>query len=49
MLFAAPWGLPDFDVERDLDALLALEAGCTTDDGLVLTWSQFLLVAEKPG
>jgi len=48
MLLVTPWTIPDFNVERDLDALLALEAGCTTDDGLVLTWSRFLLVAEKP-
>jgi SAM-dependent methyltransferase len=48
MLFAAPWEIPDFDVERDLEALLALEAECSTEEGLVLTWSRFLLVAEKP-
>lgn len=48
MLLVTPWTIPDFDVERDLDALLALEAGCTTEDGLVLTWSRFLLVAKKP-
>jgi SAM-dependent methyltransferase len=48
MLLVAPWTIPDFTVERDLDALLALEERCTTADGLVMTWSRFLLIAEKP-
>jgi SAM-dependent methyltransferase len=43
-----PWRVPDFDLERDLDALLALEAERTTPAGLVLTDSRFLIVAEKP-
>lgn len=47
MLMAAPWEIPDFDVERDLDALLALEAACSTADGVVLTESRDLLIAEK--
>lgn len=49
MLLVTPWTIPDFDVERDLDALLTLEAKHSTGDGLVMTWSRFLLVAEKPG
>ncbi len=36
-LVAAPWTVPDLDIERDLDALLALEAALATTDGLVLT------------
>ncbi len=48
MLLITPWTIPDFDIDRDLDALLALEAECSTEDGLVMTWSRFLLVAEKP-
>ena len=48
MLLVTPWTIPDFDVERDIEALLALEAECSTEDGLVMTWSRFLLVAEKP-
>ena len=48
MLLLTPWTIPDFDVERDIDLLLALEADCSTDDGLVMTFSRFLLVAEKP-
>jgi SAM-dependent methyltransferase len=47
MLLVTPWTIPDFDVERDLEALLTLEAECSTGDGLVMTWSRFLLVAEK--
>ena len=47
MLLITPWTIPDFDIGRDLEALLALEAGCSTDDGLVMTWSRFIIVAEK--
>jgi SAM-dependent methyltransferase len=49
MLLITPWTIPDFDVERDLELLLSLEADCSTGDGLVLTWSRFLIVADKPG
>lgn len=48
MLTLTPWAIPEFDVERGIDALLALETDLKTDDGLVLTESRFLLVAEKP-
>jgi SAM-dependent methyltransferase len=48
MLAIAPWEIPDFDLERDLDALLALEADCRTEDGIVLTESRFLIMGEKP-
>lgn len=48
LLAVMPWWLPGFDLERDLDALLALEAACRTTDGLVLTESRFLIVGEKP-
>lgn len=47
MLAVTPWTVPGFDLERDLEALLALEAGCKTEDGLVLTESRFLIIAEK--
>ena len=47
MLLAAPWEVPDFGVERDIEALLALEEDCSTEDGLVMTWDRFLLIAEK--
>jgi hypothetical protein len=48
MLTLTPWTIPEFGVERDIDALLALEADLMTEDGLVLTESRYLLVAEKP-
>ena len=47
MLTAVPWAVPGFDLERDLDALLALERTCTRDEGLVLTQSHFLIEAVK--
>ena len=47
MLMVTPWTVPNFDVERDLEALLALETERMTPDGLVLTESRFLIVAEK--
>jgi SAM-dependent methyltransferase len=47
MLLITPWTLPDFDVERDLEALLTLETDCSTPDGLVMTWSRFIIIAEK--
>jgi SAM-dependent methyltransferase len=47
MLLIAPWTIPDLDVEGDLETLLELERDCTTSDGLVMTFSRFLLVAEK--
>ncbi|OGO50977.1 MAG: hypothetical protein A2148_03065 [Chloroflexi bacterium RBG_16_68_14] len=47
LLGVAPW-VPDFSLERDGEALLALEAECLTGDGLVLTESRFVIVAEKP-
>lgn len=48
MLGVSPWLIPDFSLERDLDALLALEESCTQAAGLVLTESRFLLVASRP-
>ena len=49
MLLLAPWWLPDFRPERDVDALAALEDALRTDDGIVVTESRYLLVAEKGG
>jgi SAM-dependent methyltransferase len=48
MLAVAPWTIPDFDVERDIDALLALEQDCLTDEGLEVTEHRYLLTARKP-
>jgi SAM-dependent methyltransferase len=47
MLAVASWTIPDFDVERDIDALLALEQDCLTDDGFVVTNDRYLLTARK--
>lgn len=48
MLLTAPWYVPGFDIERDLDALIALEGDCSTADGLVLTDCRYLLTAHTP-
>jgi SAM-dependent methyltransferase len=48
MLLITPWTIPDLDVERDIDALLALERDRTTDHGLEMTWGRFLIAARQP-
>ena len=48
LLGIAPWEIPDFDpLGRDLSALLAAEEAFSTDQGIVLTESRFLLEAKK--
>ncbi len=47
-LVAAPWSLPDFDLEADLDALLAAEARLGSPQGIVLLDRRYLLEAYKP-
>lgn len=47
-LAVASWTIPGFSFERDLDALLELEAAHTTPVGLVLTRALYLLTAVKP-
>ena len=47
MLTAVPWAVPGFDVERDIDALLALERACSRAEGLVWTQSNFVIEAVK--
>ena len=47
ILLLAPWWLPDFRPARDVDTLAALEDALRTDDGIVVTESRYLLVAEK--
>ena len=49
MLGVSPWTLPDFDLVRDLDALVAFEAQCSDAEGVVVTESRFLITARKPG
>jgi hypothetical protein len=48
MMLVTPWEVPDFDPAREIDALLALEDALTTPDGIVLTLSRYLLIAEGP-
>ena len=47
MLTAAPWTIPDFDLERDLDALLALERSAKREEGIVFTESRYIIEAYK--
>lgn len=47
MLAVASWTIPDFDVEHDIDALLALEEDCQTGEGFVVTEDRYLLTARK--
>ena len=48
LIGVTPWSIRDFDLEADLEALLAVEADYGTTDGVVLTEGRYLLVAEKP-
>lgn len=49
ILCLGPWTIPGFDpLGRDLDALLELERRLTTEDGLVVTESRFVIEARKP-
>lgn len=49
-LCVAPWEVPDFDpLGRDLPALLSAEESLSTDAGIVLTESRFLIEARKRG
>ena len=47
LLQAAPWTVPDFDLDGDLDALLALERSAG-GDGIVLTEGRYIIEARKP-
>jgi len=49
ILCVAPWMIPAFDpLGQDLRALIQLEKNLTTNEGLVLTESRFLIEASKP-
>ncbi len=48
MLAVAPWFIEDFDSEREVDELIALEDAHRTADGIVLTEMRYLIVAGKP-
>ena len=47
MLAVTPWTIPGFDLDRDLDTLLALERSLKRDDGIVLTEGFFAIEARK--
>lgn len=48
LLVAAPWTVPDFDLEADFEALLEIERTLTRPEGIVLTDRRYLLEARKP-
>lgn len=48
MLLIAKDYIPDFDIERDAEALLAVESALGTPEGIVLTEPRYLLEARKP-
>jgi SAM-dependent methyltransferase len=48
VLVAAPWTVPDFDVEADLEALLEVERTLQRPEGIVLTDRRYILEAHKP-
>ncbi len=45
LITVSPWSIADFDAERDLEALVALEAAYGSERGVVLTESRYLLRA----
>lgn len=49
MLMTAPWTIPDFDPQVELDALMAVEAELSAPQGIVLSEGRYLLEARKPG
>jgi SAM-dependent methyltransferase len=48
-LAAAPWYIPNFDLDTDLDALLEVERRLGGPDGIVLSDPRYILEARKPG
>jgi hypothetical protein len=48
MLVAAPWYVPDFDVERDIESLRRLEDELSGPTGITLRDGRYLLRAIKP-
>ena len=48
MLLVAPWEVPAFDPVADLDALLALDDALRTDQGIVLTETEYIIRAHRP-
>ncbi len=47
LLSVAPWEVPGFSLERDPEALISLESELLKPEGLMLTESRFLTIAQK--
>lgn len=47
-LVVAPWTVPDFSVERDIEALRAIERELGTPEGILFSDGRYLLRAGKP-
>jgi len=47
-LASAPWIVPDFDLDRDAEALARLEADLEDERGIVLTRSRYVLELRRP-
>lgn len=48
MLLIAKDYIPDFDIQRDAEALLALESELSVAEGIIVTEGRYLLEARKP-
>jgi hypothetical protein len=48
LLVATPWTIPDFDLARDLEALVRLERDQHGREGIVLTDQRYIVEALKP-
>lgn len=48
MLLVAPWEIPGFDPVREIEAVIAMEDGLRTDDGIAVTFARYLILARKP-
>jgi SAM-dependent methyltransferase len=47
-LAVAPWTIPDFDLDSDLDSLLEVERRLDGPEGIVLSDPRYILEARKP-
>ena len=48
MLLVAPWEVPDFDPEAEIDTLIRIEDALGTARGIELTFARYLVIARKP-
>ena len=49
MLLIAPWEIPGFDPLAELEEIIAMEDGLRTQEGVVMTFARYLMIARKPG